>query len=51
MLDKFKMAGNQKVGAGGYKCPCCGPISICKRKFRRRVRAALKAETRKEVNE
>lgn len=51
MLDKFKMCGNVKVGTGGYKCPCCGPVSIDKKKFRRRVRAMLKHQFQKEVNE
>lgn len=38
-----------KVGPGGYKCPCCGPAPKDRKKWRRRIRHRLEEKARKHI--
>lgn len=38
-----------KVGPGGYKCPCCGPAPRLRKKWRRRIRHRLEERARKHI--
>lgn len=55
-MDKFKKAQAKEIAIGGYKCPCCTPLSNtdknkAKRQLHKRARQRLKQDLLKEIQE
>ena len=40
---------NERVGIGGYRCPCCGPSLKERRRHRRRLRRVGRQAWKREV--
>jgi hypothetical protein len=49
MKDEFKRKSSQGLGPGGYKCRCCGPNPKDRPAHRRKARARLAEEDRKDL--